>query len=83
MAIRLKNLDKTSLTWRAIEDWARSELALAREALETPGIPVVDSDVLRGRISQLKALLAQADDVPPPAMQSDNFGLHTQAGHSF
>ena len=60
----LKDLDPHSLTWRALKAWAERELDAARSRLEQAGISATDSDIERGDIRRLKALLALADDKP-------------------
>lgn len=60
----LKDLDIHSPTWRAVKTWAEAELTAARSRLEQAGVSATESDIERGDIRRLKALLALADDKP-------------------
>jgi len=65
-------IDQTSPTWTHIKAWAEKELASARAKVEAPGLDVVATETLRGKISTLKLLLSQTDEKPEiPKMGPD------------
>lgn len=64
MVVGLSNphpLDPNSQSWLHVRSRAEEELAEAREDLEGRGLPDVETEFLRGRISALKDILALGD----------------------
>ena len=55
-------IDKHSETWREVSAWAEAELSKARERIETPGVFPEETENLRGRIDNLRQLLALQDE---------------------
>ena len=55
-------IDKHSDAWREVAAWAVDELSKAIEQNETPGLPVVETEGLRGRIACLRELLGLVDE---------------------
>lgn len=54
-----RKIDTMSFTWLAVKYWAEEELRNAREKLEAaPGVDMEQTQLLRGDIRRLKALLA-------------------------
>ncbi len=51
-------IEQSSRTWSAIEDWCSDQLAKAREDNDSPTRTEVQTAVLRGRIKTLKEILA-------------------------
>lgn len=55
--------DRESPLWRRLADHMRAQLADLRERNDAPQLDQIKTAVIRGQISQLKALLALGD--PP------------------
>ena len=55
-------IDKHSATWREIAAWAHTRLASASERIETLGVKQDETENLRGRIHELRELLAMQDE---------------------
>lgn len=51
------SIDRYSDTWRVIEGWAKAEREELRTQLETPGLSLVETEAVRGRIAALADLL--------------------------
>lgn len=54
-------IDPYSQTWLFIESWAKAELDKLRERNDSPKLDFEKTCVLRGRIRELKELLAMRD----------------------
>jgi len=54
----MDRIDQSSRTWGLVEEWAKSQLAKAREENDSPIKTEVQTAVLRGRIKMLKDLIA-------------------------
>ena len=51
-------------TWRVVNKWAGEQIELHRDALEASSLPEKETENLRGRIAELRALLALTDSKP-------------------
>ena len=54
-------INKHSATWREVAAWAETELAKARERIESVGVDLHETESLRGRIAVLRETLALVD----------------------
>jgi hypothetical protein len=66
-------IDLTSPTWRDIAAWATTHLSECQSDLESPIVSHDTSQVLRGRIAQLKALLALPTQAKRDMIPSDPY----------
>lgn len=64
-----KGLDLTSPTWRVIERFAQTQIAVLRERNDSLSLDATRTAELRGRIQAFKELLAL--DKPDPAITPD------------
>tara|TARA_Y100000310_G_scaffold240720_1_gene244623 strand:+ start:1062 stop:1331 length:270 start_codon:yes stop_codon:yes gene_type:complete len=64
-----QRIERHSGTWTTIVEWANGELTKHRARLETPGLPVIETEVERAHIQVLTDLLKLAD--PPKAVTVD------------
>lgn len=69
-------IDKHSETWRHVSAWAAEKLQEARELNDRQGVPIDQTENLRGRIETLKEVLALAE--PPKPLP-----LEPQQGYGF
>lgn len=67
---RLTIEDRESPLWRRLAGHMRAELAALREQNDAPQLDAIKTATIRGRIAQLKALLALGDP-PRPALAGD------------
>ena len=51
-------IDTSSATWRHVQEWATGEIEELGRQNETSGMPITETEHLRGRIKELRALLA-------------------------
>jgi hypothetical protein len=54
-------IDRHSETWREIETWAKRELDAQLRILKNPSTSPADTQVARGEIARLEALIALPD----------------------
>lgn len=57
-------INRASHEWRTIAAEAEKIMVKARQRLEEPSLPPLDTEHLRGKIAAMKQLLALADEQP-------------------
>ena len=62
-------IEVDSSTWRAVKAWVERERETTRAQLEAPGLDQATTEFHRGRLANLRALLAEAEPkiLPPPS----------------
>lgn len=66
-------IDIHSATWQEVSAWAQAELDDAREEIESPMTNHDRSQLLRGHIERLKALLALPSSTQPKMSPSADY----------
>jgi len=57
-------IDPTSQTWLALDKGLRKHIEDAHAALEAPGLPVAETENLRGRIAAYRQILSLGQPQP-------------------
>lgn len=70
----MSDIEKTSATWAFIRDWATARLGESREALETHGLDIEETEHQRGRIAVLRELLDLEKPRQKVIVQTDTYG---------
>lgn len=62
----LKGLEIYSPTWIVLAEWGRAEIAKLQTQIEVQGLDPIKTEFIRGRIDQLRKVLALSTPEQPP-----------------
>lgn len=69
------DIDRNSRTWRAIQRWAAARIEKYRDRIEIPETGDRETQELRGRIAELRAMTGLTDETTIVAVESVKYDV--------